>query len=63
MNTQTARQIALMTVFASCALMVTIVLALGLGAATGAALMQASPLVVALAAALAFLLSDSSKAR
>jgi hypothetical protein len=63
MSQQASRCIALMTIFSTCLLLVVLVVALGLDAATDTALQQALPLAVVCGAALAFLLADPFKQR
>lgn len=58
MTQQMTRQIALMTVFTTCMLLVVLVLAFGLGAEARSALSQAFPLVAICGGALAFLIAD-----
>jgi len=58
MTQQMSRQIAVMTVFTTCMLLIVLVLAFGLGAAARDALTQAFPLVVICGGALAVLITD-----
>lgn len=63
MSQQVTRQIALMTVFATCILVVALLVGFGLGANADAALGQAAPLALVCGVALTVLLADSSRAR
>jgi hypothetical protein len=63
MSQQTTRQIALVTVFATCMLMVALVVGLGLNASPRAAFGQVVPLAVVCAGALVFLLSDPFRSK
>jgi hypothetical protein len=63
MSQRVSRQVALMAVISTCILLVALVLALGLGANTDAALGQALPLALICGAALAFLLADPFSSR
>jgi hypothetical protein len=58
MTERISRQIALMTVFSTCTLLVVLVIALGIDANTETALLQALPLAVVCGAGLAFLIAD-----
>ncbi len=57
------RQIALLTVFANCAMIITLAVASGLGADTREALTRAWPLAGVCALALTFLLADPFRSR
>jgi hypothetical protein len=63
MTNLATRQIALLTVFATCALIVTLAVASGLGADTREAMIRAWPLVGVCALALTFLLADPFRRR
>ena len=63
MTHQTSRQIALMTMLTTCILIVVVMLALGFDGDTRAAMAQASPLAIVLAAAFTFLMADRSPSR
>jgi hypothetical protein len=63
MSQQISRQIALMTVFATCIVIVALVLAFGLGADSGDALSQAAPLAVVCGIGLTVLLADPFRSR
>jgi len=63
MTQQITRQIALMTVFATCIVMVALVLAFGLGADSDAALSQAAPLALILGVGLTILLAEPFRSR
>lgn len=63
MTNLATRQIALMTVFATCALIVTLAVAAGLGADAREALNRAWPLVGVCVLALGFLLADPFRSR
>ena len=63
MSQQVTRQIALMTVFATCILVVALLVGFGLGAKADAALGQVAPLALICGIALTFLLVDASRAR
>ncbi|RIK39979.1 MAG: hypothetical protein DCC58_14510 [Chloroflexi bacterium] len=63
MSSLASRQIALLTVFATCALLVTLGVASGLGAEARTAVVQAWPLVGVCAIALVFILTDPFSAR
>lgn len=63
MSQQVSRQVALMAVLTTCMLTIVLLLAVGLGAETRAALAQAFPLIVICAAGFVFLLSDPVRPR
>lgn len=63
MSQQITRQIALMTVFATCILVVVLLVGFGLGANADAALGQAAPLALICGIAVTVLLVESSRSR
>ncbi len=63
MSQQITRQIALMTIFATCILVVALVVGFGLGANADAALGQAAPLAIVCGIALTVLLVEPSRTR
>ncbi|HUG16375.1 MAG TPA: hypothetical protein VMM78_15335 [Thermomicrobiales bacterium] len=63
MSQQISRQVALISVLATCVLMVTLIVAAGLDADTGAALVQATPLAIVCGVGLAVLVADPFRAR
>jgi hypothetical protein len=63
MSQQVSRQIALMTVFTTCILLVALVLVIGFDGDSATALSQAAPLAIVLAAALTFLIADPFSSR
>lgn len=63
MSQQVTRQIALMTIFATCILVVALLVGFGLGANADAALGQAAPLALICGIALTILLIDSPRSR
>lgn len=63
MSQQITRQIAMMTLFATCILIVALIVGFGLGANADAALRQAAPLAVVCGIALTVLLVESAHSR
>ncbi len=63
MSSQITRQIAMMTVFATCVLVVALIVGFGLGANADAALGQAAPLAIVCGVALTVLLIESPRSR
>lgn len=63
MTSLATRQLALLTVFATCAMIVTLAVAAGLGADAREAASRAWPLVGVCAIALVFLLTDPFRSR